>query len=339
MVPLTSSSQIAAIEAAVSDSAGLILVGDIGGTHARFALAPLAGSLQLTALRKWRVADFPTLVKAAQAYLEEVAPNSAVRLGSIAVAGPAVDDRVQVTNCHWQFSIQETQHALGFEQLHIINDFAANSWALPGLEDVDLVSIGACRPDKGRGGLSVVLGPGTGLGVGAIHWGRDGRVTVFETEGGHISFAPTNEEEDRLLLRLRQRYGRVSYERLLCGAGLVNIYDALADCGTEIEPSEVTARAISDPRAARAVELFCEMLGSFAGDVALMYGAWNGVYLAGGVLGAMRQALAGGGFRRCFENKGRFSAMLAQVPTLLIDQPALGLMGAAAALRHQLGSR
>ena len=336
---MTSSSPIVAIDPAPFDSIDYALVGDIGGTNARFALAPLVGAPRLIAMRRWRVADFPTLAGAVAAYLDEAAPNIRTRVGAIAVAGPAVGDEVQVTNCHWRFSIADTQRELGFDRFHVINDFAANSWALPELEDAELIPIGASGRSKAHEGTYAVLGPGTGLGVGAVHRNGDGRMTVLESEGGHVAFAPSSDEEDMILRRLRRRHGRVSYERLLCGAGLVNIYDALADCGTAIEPSEVTARTASDPLAMRAVELFCEILGGFAGDVAMMVGAWNGIYLAGGVLGSMRQTLAGGGFRRCFENKGRFSSLLAKVPTMLVDQPALGLLGAAAALRQLPGAR
>jgi glucokinase len=310
------------------------LVADIGGTNARFALASLRSG-ELTEIRRWRVADHATMAAAAAAYLRAVGPDWRVSIGAIAVAGPTNRDEIQCTNCTWRFSISELRDQLGFDELHVINDFAANGWALPTLGKSELHSIGLPVADAGHEGTYAILGPGTGLGVGAVHLAADGRRTALETEGGHIDFAPLNDIEDALMARLRARYGRVSYERLICGRGLVNIYDALSDCGTDIAPEHVTASA--DPIAARAVEIFCEILGSFAGDVALMYGAWNGVYLAGGLLKPMLAQLRGGAFRRRFEDKGRFRELLSTVPTMLVDHASLGLVGASAALRGRLG--
>jgi glucokinase len=139
---------------------------------------------------------------------------------------------------------------------------------------------------------------------------------------------------------LRKRFGRVSYERLLCGTGLVNIYDAVTGKGVDITPEDITRRASAgDVEAMRIVEIFCEILGSFAGNVALMHGAWEGVFLSGCMLREMADTLASGSFRKRFETKGRFSAMLAEIPTVLVQQPSLGLLGSAAALRDRLGVR
>jgi glucokinase len=315
------------------------LVADIGGTNARFALASLDSSRALIEQRKWRVADYPTLADAARAYIAEVAPNNPPKVGVVAVAAPSNRDEVRMTNCKWQFSVSDTQRKLGFEHLQVINDFAANSWAVLDLDDSEMLALGDKKLGTKRKGVFAALGPGTGLGVGAVRRDEDDRLSVVETEGGHIDFAPVSEQEDAILVHLRKRFGRVSYERLLCGTGLVNIYDAITGKGVDIAPEAITSGAGGDAEKKRAVEIFCEILGSFAGNVALMHGAWEGVFLSGCMLREMADTLAAGGFRERFETKGRFSAMLADIPTLLVQQPSLGLLGSAAALRDRLGVR
>ena len=179
-----------------------------------------------------------------------------------------------------------------------------------------------------------MLGPGTGLGVSALAVHND-RILGLETEGGHTSFAPTNEEEIAVLRQLMGRFGRVSVERLLCGSGLANLLQALCAIGGRSEapfaPEAITARALdgSDPQCVRAVELFCEMLGTVAGDYALTYGAWDGVYLAGGLLDPLSSWIRTGRFRERFNNKGRFATAMAKVPVALITHPQPGLLGAA----------
>jgi glucokinase len=312
----------------------LALVADIGGTNARFALTPVAGKPELLDRRSLLVADFPTFMDAAAAYLGAAPSASRVRRGVLAVAAPSKTQQVRLTNSHWRFSLAQARQALAFDELLLINDFAANSWALPELRGAQLQAIGSRRASATEG-IFAVVGPGTGLGVGAVQRGPDGRSVVIESEGGHVDFAPVSEDEEKILRHLRSRFGRVSYERLLCGRGLVNIYQALVDAQAEPSPEEITSRAAADPGAARAVKVFCEVLGSFAGNVALMYGAWGGVYLAGGMLEPMADELASGGFRRRFHDKGRFSSDLAEVPTMLVREHSLGLIGAAAALRSR----
>jgi glucokinase len=326
---------------AVEETAGeLALVADIGGTNARFALAPLHGKRSISELRKWRVADYPTLADAARAFIEETAPDNPPRVGMVAVAAPSNRDEVRMTNCKWQFSVSETKRLLGFDHLQVINDFAANSWAMLDLPDAELLQLGDRRLADKRVGTFAALGPGTGLGVGAVRRTADGELAVIETEGGHIDFAPVSEEEDKVLVHLRKRFGRVSYERLLCGTGLVNLYDAVTQKGLGITPEEITRRAAEgDAETHRIVEMFCEILGSFAGNVALMHGAWDGVFLSGCMLREMADTLASGGFRQRFETKGRFSGMLAEIPTALVQQPSLGLLGSAAALRSRLETK
>ena len=310
------------------------LVADIGGTNARFALTTLAGAVAIERPRTLKVAEFPTVVAAIRAYLRAVKAEGRVRAAVLAVAALPEGDRVALTNSHWRFSLAAAGGELGFG-LWAINDFAANAWALPTLTEEQVTPIGPHLLPR-LTDTAAILGPGTGLGVGAICLGEPGPV-ILETEGGHVDFAPVNEGEEQILRDLRARFGRVSYERLLSGEGLANIHRSLTGAAASLTPEEISARAAGDPDAARAVHIFCQVLGSFAGNVALMLGAWNGVFLAGGLVAALKDELLAGGFRRRFQEKGRFSPQLAEVPTLLVEEPWLGLIGAAAALRARLG--
>jgi glucokinase len=179
-----------------------------------------------------------------------------------------------------------------------------------------------------------VLGPGTGLGVGGLVV-RDGRCYPLETEGGHVSFPPGTPEEIRILEILSAQFGRVSNERLICGPGLVNIHRALCElAGLDpglLEPKDITARAAQgDALGMRAVDVFCAVFGAIAGDLVLTLGAWDGVFLTGGLVPKMLDSLRHSGFRQRFEYKGRFSPTMARVPSLAVVHPRAGLLGAAA---------
>jgi glucokinase len=183
--------------------------------------------------------------------------------------------------------------------------------------------------------VHAVVGPGTGLGVAALLRDATGE-RVLETEGGHATFAAETAEELEIARLLGARFGRVSWERVLCGNGLANLYNAVATMAGDapdarVTPEEVTRRADADAdrHCVRAVEVFCALLGAFAGDVALNYGAWDGVFIGGGIPGRLARWLEPGGFRRRFDNKGRFSARLASIPVALIGHPFPGLLGAA----------
>ena len=316
----------------------LALVADIGGTNARFALTPLDGAGDAIHEQHWQVSDYDSFADAASAYLRQNAPGG-VRFGMVAVASPANEDRIKITNSDWDFSLEETRRALGLEALYAINDFAANGWAIADLADRRFTFLGGPLTMPEAEGTFAVVGPGTGLGVGAILRG-DGGTAVISSEGGHVDFAPVSDEEMEIFAWLRRRHHRISYERLLCGPGLLNIYHAIGGDERVDRPEQVTGAAEeeADALAARATRIFCEVLGSFSGNAALTFGAWGGVYLAGNLLRPMKRELMRGGFRARFDDKGRFGKELAKVPTLLVDEPALGLIGAAAALRHRVGA-
>ncbi|MBN8482436.1 MAG: glucokinase, partial [Xanthomonadales bacterium] len=315
------------------------LLADVGGTNVRFALADTAARepLQAATIRRYRVADFADFGAAARRYLDDEAarPTHAV----FAFAGPVDGDLVQITNHPWTIDLARVRTELDLvDGLRAINDFAAMSHAVCLLGEADIARIGATMPaavGASDAQTFALVGPGTGLGVGALVV-REGHVDALSSEGGHVSFAPRDEFEMDILRRLAARFGRVSNERVLCGAGLVNLYSVLAEIDGEpadaVEPKDITARADAgnDARSVRAVELFCELLGAAAGDLVLAFGAWDGVYLTGGLTPRLQPWLARGGFRRRFEDKGRFAKRLAGVPTVAVVHADAGLLGCAA---------
>jgi glucokinase len=315
-----------------------VLLADVGGTNVRFALADpaLAQPLSGDSIRAYRVADFATFTDAARAYLD--ATNGRVQRGVFAFAGPVGDDEVHMTNHPWTISRSHARADLGLEALRFVNDFAAMSLCITLLAQKDIRVLGPVavpRVDGARKQTFAVLGSGTGLGVGALI-SRDGQTFALESEGGHTGFAPRTDEEIEILRRLEARFGRVSNERLLCGSGLSNLHRALGEIHAtfreELSPEEITrrARAGEDDHCERAIEVFCEILGAVAGDCVLAFGAWDGIYLSGGLIPVLLDWLQRGGFRRRFEDKGRFADRVARVPTLAIVHPYAGLLGAAA---------
>jgi glucokinase len=317
----------------------LALVADIGGTNLRFALAQRGRdgeALVPGSIAQLTVAQFGSVVEAARHYLRgrSDAPTRAV----LAAAGPVIAGEVRITNNPWIIAAEQMRAALQLDSVRIVNDFAAMSAAIPQLRGESLRAIGFESPpdiDFSTPRVLGVIGPGTGLGVGVLLI-RDDSALVLETEGGHASFAPTTNEQAAVQRVLTERFGRVSNERLVCGAGLLNIYQALctlrgrpADAASP-EAVSVAAEVGHDLEAVRAAEMFAEILGGVAGDLVLTAGAWDGLYLAGGLVRPMLRWLARGGFREHFDNKGRFAAAVARVPTLAVMHEHAGLVGAAA---------
>lgn len=316
-----------------------VLLADIGGTNARFALAGTGAAqpLQVDSVRKFPVTQFPSLGDAARAYLDAVDGSDGVRRGVFAVAGRVDGDIARITNHPWVISRTRTSGVLGFDDLVLVNDFAAQAMAILLLQAGDVMPVGGARwtPDPvPRDRTYAVIGPGTGLGVGILVV-RDGNAYALETEGGHVSFPPGTPEELEILARLSSQYGRVSNERLVCGPGLVNIHRALSEIeGVDpgpVQPADITARAAQgDVLSMRAIDVFCAVFGAISGDLVLTVGAWDGVFLTGGVVPRMLDSLLHSGFRQRFENKGRFSSNMARVPSLAVLHPNAGLLGAAA---------
>lgn len=321
-----------------SISAAPVLVADIGGTHARFALTDHEPA-GLRGVRRLRCADHPTAAAAIDAYLEAMRPGG-LAAACIAVAGPVVDGRARLTNGAWQFDADDLAQKLDVSTVRLINDFEAVALSLPFLDDAGLRPIGptGLRIDPGADFTVGVLGPGTGLGMAGL-LGRGGALHPIVGEGGHAGFAPESARQVEVLGLLRERFGRVSRERLLSGPGLVNIHSALTrlhgvpDDATDAAAIFRRAQAGGDHVAAETAALFFEALGQAAGDLALELGAFDGIYLAGGIVRRYPQMLESSGFRTAFERKGRHNALMARVPTRLVTHAEPGLLGAACAAR------
>lgn len=308
---------------------GLRVIGDIGGTHARFALARHGA---YSHLQRVDVAKYNSLFEAMRDYLAALPPGLTPSVAVIDIAGPVRGDHVKMTNLAWSFSADDMKHRLGLKAFRVLNDFAAAASSIPYLPQADCFPIG---PDiSGVKGPIGVVGPGTGLGVGALVPSGDGW-TLIPGEGGHVSLPPSSEIEDRILVILRKRFGHVSAERALSGMGLVNLYQALCEidgvAAAPFTPADVTDHAIrgTDPICVKAFAHFCEMLGTVAGDLALTLGASGGIYIAGGILLRFKEAFAASGFRARFESKGRFRDWLQTVPTRLILEESPALLGLA----------
>jgi len=309
---------------------GRRLIGDIGGTNARFAVAE-SGTYR--ELRHVEVDRYPSLHDAMADYLKSL-PEAERRglAGALAIAGPVLGDRIALTNQSWSFSVAELKQSLGLISLAVVNDFAATARSIPHLTSQQKFLIGP-EIAKAHGNIGVV-GPGTGLGMSSLIPNGDGW-TLVAGEGGHATLAASTEEEFSIIRMLRKRWSHVSAERVLSGAGLVNLYEALCAIGgiepLMLSPADVTRRAMerSDEICVRAFAHFCEFLGSVAGDLALTVGASGGIYIAGGILPRFKEALAASNFRERFEAKGRFAKMLAGMPSWLILDDNPGLIGLA----------
>ncbi|HSR66163.1 MAG TPA: glucokinase [Xanthomonadaceae bacterium] len=315
-----------------------LLLADVGGTNARFALADCGAAAPLVqaSIRHYAVAEFGSLADAARHYLQATGVRATRAVFS--VAGPVLGDEVRMTNHPWVIGIDATRTALGLGLLRVVNDFVAQAMAIRLLrqQDVRMLGAPAWQPLARDEGTCAILGPGTGLGVGALLV-REGRTLALATEAGHVGFAPTSDEQCALLQALARRFGHVSNERLVSGEGLVNLHQALAerDGGPDARgvatPADITAGAAAgDARCRRTIALFCEVFGAVAGDTALAFGAWNGVFLSGGVVPHLLDALAQPGFRQHFEAKGRYREALSRVPAAAVVHPQPGLLGAAA---------
>ncbi len=314
-----------------------ILLADLGGTNIRFALADPVASMPLLvdSIRRYRVADVASLSDAARRYLLDTDVDA--RHAVFAVAGRVDGGSVRITNHPWTIHLETTRRHLGLDTLDVRNDFDAMSHSPLLLQANDLHSIGTIALPKVRSRMSqtfAILGPGTGLGVGALLQ-RNGRYCTLSSEGGHMAFAPGSDEEMEVLRILRRRYGRVSVERVVSGPGLVNLHAALREMAgvraEELAPETISERARGgdDALCLRAVELSAALLGAIAGDIVLAYGAWDGVFLAGGLAPHLLPWMTAGGFRRRFEDKGRFADALARVPAQTILHADAGLLGAA----------
>lgn len=321
------------------NAAPLALIADIGGTNARFALTDLSAPLaQVLEPRSLDASRFASLQHAAEQYLADVGAQP--RRAAIAVASPVNGEEIRLTNRAWSFTRRELQRALRLDALHVLNDFGAVAWSVPALGANESVTLHGDDDAPLQGPVSV-LGPGTGLGV-AMLVGHDPHWQVVETEGGHVSFAPLGDEELNIARWFTARFGRVSNERLLCGSGLSHIDAVLRGAVDHAtgqhqdlrEPADIVAAALEghDLAARRTLARFCAVLGSVAGDAALIHGART-VMLAGGIVPRFVPFLRSSAFRERFLAKGRFAPYLESVTIRVITHNGPGLLGAAMSLR------
>jgi glucokinase len=307
-------------------------VGDVGGTHARFAIVDAEGP------RPWNIRErqdlegnFPTFLDALRTYFERSgAEHPAV--AAIAVAGPVNDGTARFTNRGWNISESDLK-TFGFEHALLVNDFGALAYAAEVLVEKDLRTIGPALPGL-DGGTITILGPGTGFGVSCLARYR-GRSVPMATEGGHIGFAPSDAQEMAALELMWKQHGRVSVERILSGGGLEGLYKTLEQLAGRtpraLAAADITAGVAKDAGCRAALSMFCAVFGTVAGDLALAHGARGGVYIAGGIAQKIEAFLVQSAFRQRFEDKGRLSPFVRAIPTRLIVNPDVALLGAARA--------
>ena len=310
-----------------------LIIGDIGGTNARFAIANPAEP-GFTNTRLYACKNFETADSAIRSYLEDISGPDPDAI-CLAVAGPVVEQSVRFTNNNWSISSKELGSDFGGAPVCLLNDFEAIAYSVPFLAPTDSELIGL--PDGGipdsESYMLGIIGPGTGLGCAALCV-RDGLPIPIVGEGGHSGFAPESQVQMDVLAVLRERFDRVSDERLVSGPGLQNLYWALKKIHGE-KPVSLSAEEIfkrceskKSARAEEAVQLFFELLGQISGNVALTLNTFDGVYIAGGIAKRYPHLLADSRFRAGFENKGRYRSLMEQIPTRLITHSDPGLLGA-----------
>jgi glucokinase len=318
-----------------------LVAADIGGTHARFALAEVEDGrvVGLGETVTLETANYPGLAEAWQAFAHRVArplPGAA----ALAFAYPVENDLPQLTNMPWTIDAQTLPDVLGVMHHVMLNDFAAVGHAVATLDASQFVHIAGPDIPLPESGVISIVGPGTGLGVGLVIRG-DGRYQVIASEGGNIDFSPHDELDDRLMAALRRRYGHISAERVISGPGLRDIYAVIADADPPYAADRELWQAAlegSDPIAAAALERFCVCLGAFAGNIALAQGA-SALVLAGGLGWRLGDHLPTSPFAEAFAAKGDYRSILEQLPVKLIAHPEPGLHGAAAAFAVRFPAR
>ena len=310
----------------------ILLIGDIGGTNARFALAdPKAPGFSQEATLQ--CADFASADAAIKQYLTDVGA-AAPDVICLAAAGPIVDQRVRFTNNPWSIAADELSEVFAITSVRLLNDFEAIAYSIPFLEDKDCLPFGLPEPEPLAEHYTVgILGPGTGLGAVALRKHGDLLIPIAG-EASHGGFAPESQVQIDMLSALRERFDRVSSERFVSGPGIENIYWALNRIHGEQRPrlsaAEIFAAANdrSDPRAAESVQVFFEILGQVAGDFAMALGAKDGIFIAGGIVRRYPELLINSRFRSGFESKGRHRSLMERIPTQLIMHSQPGLLGA-----------
>lgn len=317
------------------------LVGDVGATNARFGLVSPDG--RVLHWRSHTCELYPTIDDAVTEYLGDRSGLPMPRQAAIAIASAVTGDEVVMTNNPWRFSIAALRARFGFERLEVINDFTAQALALPRLGAGDRMPVGGGAAVSGA--PLAVLGPGSGLGVsGLVPYGASW--VALTGEGGHATMSPATERESTVLDHMRKRFDHVSAERLLSGPGIVNLYNTLSEINGSASKgytaAQITDLAVrgGDSACAEATTMFCAMLGTVAGNLALTLGARGGTFIAGGIVPRLGRYFADSPFRARFQSKGRFETYLAAIPTSVVTHPLAAFLGCAALLaRDQAGAQ
>ncbi|MBU2870406.1 glucokinase [Colwellia sp. E2M01] len=311
------------------------LIADIGGTNIRLALAHKENTLQLTEVETYKCSEFTSLKEVIALYIDLKKLNDSVINACLAIACPVDNDLISMTNLPWQFSQKLLKTELNLHSLTFINDYTAIAMAIPYLDDTQKIKVG------GGGVISnhpiAVCGPGTGLGVAHLV-PVNNKWHCFSGEGGHTDFSAVDELDIKILQHLQKSKTRVSYEQLLSGYGLEQIYTAICSINNQTD-RKLTAEDISSKAlredcllCQKALSQFCKILGSFAGNLALTMNTKSGVYIAGGIVPRFVEYLKNSDFRSRFESKGRLSNITKNTPTFIITEQQPGLLGAAAFL-------
>ena len=311
------------------------LITDIGATNSRCALVNDGG--QIVATEVFSNSDFYSIEALFKNYLQNRRESDRPRRAALAVTAPVLRDRVEMVNIDWQFSQAELQARLNLTRLIVLNDAAAIAWGIPNLGSTQLRKVG--DGDAAVRSPVAVIGPGSGLGVAALIPAGDDWAAVAG-EGGHVSISPITARETAVVEYVSARSGHCSAEDLLSGPGLVNTYSALqgisAHATSTLTPAEVTAAAdAGDPVAVEARGLFCSLLGTVAGNLALTVGAHGGVFVAGGIVPKIIEAFLQSDFRERFEDKGDYREYMRKIPTFVVTDPHPAFQG----LRKLLGFR
>jgi glucokinase len=322
-----------------------LLAADVGGTNVALALAAAGGARpEIVAYRVYACQEFAGLQPIISDFLQQpqvAGHRKAIAAACFSVAGPVASNSTTLTNLGWKISGNALAAELRLPEVLLMNDFSAAGLGITRLAPNELETLQAGRPVAQAARL--IIGAGTGLGAGLMTWQDDG-YTVHPSEAGHADFAPVDELQDKLLAHLRRTYGRVSYERVVSGPGLMRIFSFLQATGagiparqlldaskTRADTTELIAEfalARLDPLAVRALDLFVAIYGAFAGNMALATLARGGVYIAGGIAPKIAPKLKEGAFMRAFASKGRFSEVLAMMPVQVVMNPQVGLYGA-----------
>jgi glucokinase len=325
----------------------VFVIGDIGGTNTRLSLlAPTGRTVRQQVLPSRK---YPSLEAALKAFLTAQKPAPKIKAAAFGIAGPVVGGRVQTTNLPWVVDAKNVQRKLSIKRVALLNDLVALALGTLGVSSRKLHVLGDAGAPKRKGGNIAVLAAGTGLGEAILVWDGE-RHVVSGTEGGHTDFGPRDDLDVELFQFLRARFGHVSWERILSGAGLANLYDFFRQAKGMSESSE-NAQALEaaadrnaaiaqlgleerSEAAARAVEMFAELYGVEAGNLALKALAVSGVYVCGAIAANMLPLLEHGGFRRAFAAKGRFTPFMEKIPVAVVLDKDVGLAGAARFVRE-----